>query len=1411
MQASELALQKMATDKRKNVGFNQESLANKATENEAQRLLDMAFRPEKHALSISDQGLVKEILQGIGSFKKSSPREQDQKEIVNVALDLYKKGNQLLRAASTNNQQEVSRLLALVDSNAVRDCDGNSPLARVILGEHTFLAHSLLKKTSPNTINAQGLSPLDIALALKRDDVVAALQEVKAQSGNDIQYQAALFNAVRESQQQAVTNYLTHCSPSCVNAEQNSLLHCAVQEGKKDMVEFLITQCKVPLNLNNKQSKTPLDLATDKGMQEILKKYGALTFDESHKSSLFLAVAQKKGNLSDLRTLAEQTEKGLLKRIVDTQDDTGNTPLMYAVAHGLSELVEFLIDTCGASVDKTNNQGVSCLDVAEVYKRTLLKSFLRESGAKTTNQADVQKRITLSFSKDEEEERTIDPLIAVRSEKHRQIIQEHRKKESSDFLDCAKSGNIRGLKDLIAKGLIERDPRDDEGNGALACAVLNEQKEAAELLLVEGARCDAYNKAEESILDLALRSQHREIITLLLNAGAKKGENIFLQSRWFTAAMEGDAEKLYMLLEGNPNALSLKDRDGNTALMVAVESGQFHIVRILIEECGAYIHEFNENSKKTALDYAAKFPFIHEYLKNKMALTYQDVVMRSNLIANVDKNTNGVTSTIDLIKKEDFERACRIVHSYNKLGQTIYGITKDKPEYTNYFKGNDLNFEQLPHNYKDAYRIETERLARLKNPASILSVLEEDLGAKDPQKIKIEAIALVEEGNKKILSMIDSGVVKRDIVDDENAEDLLALAVRKSWLDLVLGLLARKYNPNTINKKGETCLDIINTLTKFDKIKQVVLEHGARDGAQVRPFYAAFEAASKGDVERLKSLINQGLSVDTVNDEGNSLVAVAAASGQPSSVVYLVEKGAKLRTYNKRWATPVDLCKNTELKNYLVQRGGCSCSLLIKIEFLIKFAKEGQLDNFVNLVETLTQEQKGKGLSNIKEENGKTPLMVAATYGHLPFVQKLLQKYAVDIDATCENRTALDWAGNNQAMSSYLIQQRAHCYNQLPPATLVKTQAPSIVMDLWKKSVSSSPRDLFQQGEKNVAEENKQLPRLRTAESPQRIPVLEEKKPASSILRDPVQQSGKNIGEEQSKITLQRAAESPKRLLGANSARLIGKALGGSRAAEKSRLLESESDRPASADEKIQIKKEKSRELEPQAHSPVVRTALEKTKTQKGKLDDFVAWYASVRGKPERSQELLELVEKNPNTRLDEKGNTALHIAAVHGRELDVRALIETCNANSNMLNYEGKSAYDAALGDTIKAYLENKGAKSGEEIKTCVDEMIKLMPKPQSPDNFESLKAYITAKKIAPDACGANGQNAVNYAASKGFLSVIKYFVEDCKIKDLSPLFITANMTPLEAAHTYNKQETIAYLNNKGAKRAGQLPKITW
>ena len=176
--------------------------------------------------------------------------------------------------------------------------------------------------------------------------------------------------------------------------------------------------------------------------------------------------------------------------------------------------------------------------------------------------------------------------------------------------------------------------------------------------------------------------------------------------------------------------------------------------------------------------------------------------------------------------------------------------------------------------------------------------------------------------------------------------------------------------------------------------------------------------AITGSDERFEKLFDlRSGDVNAVNDEGNSLLYVAASKNQLGKISFLLNKGADVNFKNERGASPLNVaCDRTALDaiqllidggadvNTRTNRGNTplSCAASGKGCTLVNTYAFNTTYDFTNVAEIL--------LDNGADVNLLNPLLIAARSGNVKMVQLLLAKGA-NINATdAEGRNVLQIA-----------------------------------------------------------------------------------------------------------------------------------------------------------------------------------------------------------------------------------------------------------------------------------------------------------------------------------------------------------------------------------------------------------------
>ena len=170
-------------------------------------------------------------------------------------------------------------------------------------------------------------------------------------------------------------------NPNTVDANGNPMLILAIRDKSTNVIDLLLGNKNIDVDLSNKSGETPLMMASIDGNLPLVK-----TLVLGHKAQLDhigwtpLHYACAKGHLEVAQFLVANGA------IVDSLSVGNTTPLMMAVQSGNEQLVKFLLDK-GADLQLKNNNGLTAIDIADIYDKPWIGDGLRSRWLKLYKQA----------------------------------------------------------------------------------------------------------------------------------------------------------------------------------------------------------------------------------------------------------------------------------------------------------------------------------------------------------------------------------------------------------------------------------------------------------------------------------------------------------------------------------------------------------------------------------------------------------------------------------------------------------------------------------------------------------------------------------------------------------------------------------------------------------------------------------------------------------------------------------------------------------------------------------------------------------------------------------------------------------------------------------------------------------------
>jgi len=160
-------------------------------------------------------------------------------------------------------------------------------------------------------------------------------------------------------------------NPNIVDTNGSPMLVLAIREKSSKVIDVLLGDKDIDVDLSDKNGETPLMMASIEGNLPLVK-----TLVMGYKAQLDhigwtpLHYACAKGQLEVALFLVANGA------IVDSMSLGNTTPLMMAVQSGNEQLVKLLLDK-GADLQLRNSQGLTAIDIADIYSKPWISVGLR--------------------------------------------------------------------------------------------------------------------------------------------------------------------------------------------------------------------------------------------------------------------------------------------------------------------------------------------------------------------------------------------------------------------------------------------------------------------------------------------------------------------------------------------------------------------------------------------------------------------------------------------------------------------------------------------------------------------------------------------------------------------------------------------------------------------------------------------------------------------------------------------------------------------------------------------------------------------------------------------------------------------------------------------------------------------------
>ena len=207
---------------------------------------------------------------------------------------------------------------------------------------------------------------------------------------------------------------------------------------------------------------------------------------------------------------------------------------------------------------------------------------------------------------------------------------------------------------------------------------------------------------------------------------------------------------------------------------------------------------------------------------------------------------------------------------------------------------------------------------------------------------------------------------------------------------------------------------------------------GSNSYSQVSSFDKMEKAILEKDIGKVKTLLRNGVSPNSKNEKGVTVLMMASAKGTLEIVQTLVAKGATINEKTPWGTTALSLAAeygNEDIIKWLIKKGA---NIKIKDQYGGTALTQAAAKGFNGIVKILIDN--GADV-NVQRSNGTTALMAACSAGYFEIVKTLVLNGA-DLEAKTDEATALYFAveGKHIKIVQYLLDRNVNVNYRILPS-----------------------------------------------------------------------------------------------------------------------------------------------------------------------------------------------------------------------------------------------------------------------------------------------------------------------------------------------------------------------------------------
>ena len=421
------------------------------------------------------------------------------------------------------------------------------------------------------------------------------------------------------------------CNVTDKDNDGRTVLHKACKEGKLELAQYLVESYPDLLAIRDKEGRSPFLVAGFSGSVDLVKYLiinGCNVLDKDCDGGTVLHKACYKGRQELVQYLVENFPDMLTIR-----DKLGRSPFLNSGYSGSVELVKYLISKRCDVQDKDSNRH-SVLYKACKVGRLQLVQYLVESYPDLLSIRDIEERspfIVAGFSGSVElvkyliskgcdisdmggdgetilyqtcEQGQLE-LTQYLVETYPDVLTIRYKKGRSPFLVAGFSGSVELVKYLVFKGCDVLDK--DSNRHSVLYKACNEGWLTLVQYLVETYPDLLKIRYKEGISPILVAglSGSVELVQYLISKGCDKFDKDSLgRTVLHKACQEGKLELVQYLVENYPDMLTIRDKEGQSPLLVIGYSGSVELVKYLISKGFAVYDKDNDGRNLLQLQIA---------------------------------------------------------------------------------------------------------------------------------------------------------------------------------------------------------------------------------------------------------------------------------------------------------------------------------------------------------------------------------------------------------------------------------------------------------------------------------------------------------------------------------------------------------------------------------------------------------------------------------------------------------------------------------------------------------------------------------------------------------------------------------------------------------------------------------------